>query len=394
LLGTQFNGWRAVSLLGESVHVIDTTLRDGEQAPGVAFSAHEKVEIARLLAEAGVPEIEVGTPAMGAVEIETIQTVVRLGLPADLTAWARATEADIQAAAACGTPYVHISFPVSALQLELSGKDESWLLERAETLVGLARRDFDGVSVGALDGTRTDPEFLCAFAQASERAGARRVRIADTVGIGSVGGVRELFEQLTRAVPNLPFEFHGHDDLGLATANTLAAVEGGASAVSVTVNGLGERAGNAPLEEVVVALKILYAVETSLDVSRLQALCRTVAECSKRPIPSSKSIIGQDVFAHESGIHVAALLKNPYAFQPFLPADVGATEMRLVVGKHSGSAALRHVLEQRGIVVDEQTLRKLIPHVRRAAEEKKETLSGEELEELYRVAHERDFAVP
>jgi homocitrate synthase NifV len=331
---------------------------------------------------------------MGDAEVEAIRSVARLELPTDLTAWARATEGDIEAAVACRVPYVHISFAISPVQLELSGKSQDWLLERVETLVTLARRDFDGVSVGALDGTRTGTDFLCAFGQAAVRAGARRMRIADTVGIGNVPRVRELFERLGQAVPELPLEFHGHNDLGLATANTLAAVEGGASAVSVTVNGLGERAGNAPLEEVVIALKVLYAMETSVDVSRLQALCRTVADYSRRPIPGSKPIVGDDVFAHESGIHVAALLKNPYAFQPFLPTDVGASEMRFVVGKHSGSAALRHALEQRGIAVDDTTLRKLIPHVRQAAEDKKEALTGQELEELYRLAIERDFVFP
>ena len=380
--------------VGEPVHVIDTTLRDGEQAPGVAFSAPEKAEISSLLAEAGVPEIEVGTPAMGADEVEAIQSVVRLGLPVQLTCWARATESDIEAAAACGTSYIHISFPISPLQLELSGKNEEWLFERVERLVGVALKDFDGVSVGALDGTRTEVDVLCAFGETAARAGARRLRIADTVGIGGFSEIQHLFQRLTAAIPNLPIEFHGHNDLGLATANTLAAVEGGAAAVSVTVNGLGERAGNAALEEVVIALKVLHGIETSIDVSKLQSLCHKVAEFSRRPISESKPIVGRDVFAHESGIHVAALIKNPYAFQPFLPADVGGSNTRFVVGKHTGSAALRHVLEQRGIVVDMDTIRKLVPYVRRAAEEKKGEVSAEELEQLYRVAQERHFADP
>ena len=227
--------------MGRHVHVVDTTLRDGEQAPRVAFSAAERMELATMLAEAGIAEIEVGIPAMGEDEIEAIRGVVRLNLPTQLTCWTRAVESDILSAAACGTPFVHISFPTSRLQLELNGRDEDAQLEQVDRLVDIALREFDGVSVGALDGTRTDVDRLLAFGDAAWRAGARRLRIADTVGIGSPRAIRALFEQLRRTLPSIDLEFHGHNDLGLATANTLAAVEGGASAVSVTVGGLGER---------------------------------------------------------------------------------------------------------------------------------------------------------
>jgi homocitrate synthase NifV len=273
---------------------------------------------------------------------------------------------------------------VSAIQLETTSRHAVQLISDAEVLVTKARRLFDGVSVGCLDATRAEPGLLLGFAQAMSSLGARRVRIADTVGVGDPFSVHRLFAQLTGAVPSLDFEFHGHNDLGMATANALAAVEGGARSVSVTVNGLGERAGNAPLEEVVAALMFARGVDTGVDLGRLTAICHRVAELSGRPVPVAKPIVGERVYVHESGIHVAGLIKDPRSFQPFLPEEVGAVGPTFVAGKHSGSKALRHLLSERGIVVQNGVVDELLPLVRRAAEQRKRELLIEELEELHR----------
>jgi homocitrate synthase NifV len=221
-----------------------------------------------------VRELEVGTPAMGEEEIEAIRAVAALELPTTLTCWARANESDIEAAARCATPGVHISFPVSRIQLDAMRKDVTWPLGRLERLLAKARESFDLVSIGGLDATRADPRLLLDLARAASGLGVRRMRIADTVGIGDPFSTRRLFARLTRAVPAMDFEFHGHDDLGMATANALAAVDGGARSLSVTVNGLGERAGNSALEEVVVALRISRGAETGIDSTKLPASAR------------------------------------------------------------------------------------------------------------------------
>jgi homocitrate synthase NifV len=327
----------------------DTSLRDGAQAPGVVLKRADKLAIARALDAMGIDELEAGTPAMGSGEEADMARIAALGLACRLTAWCRARSEDLEAAARCGVDSVNIGLPVSDIQLHALGKDRRWVLERLRTLIPQALERFDHVGVGAQDATRADAPWLLEFVRAAEQVGARRLRLADTVGIGRPDTVAALIALCRLAAPRLPLEFHGHNDLGLATANALAAVEAGAEALSVTVNGLGERAGNAALEQVAMLLDRHPTMGSRLDCRQLLAICRRVALASGRAIAPDRPIVGDLCFTHESGIHCHALLRDPRTYEPFAPQSIGRDQRRLAMGSHSGGAGLRHLLHQAGI---------------------------------------------
>jgi len=368
------------------IWMVDTTLRDGEQAPGVVFTTQEKLEIATALARIGIDEIEAGIPAMGHDACQDIRKIAQLGLPCTLSCWCRANKDDIEKAAACNTPGVHISFPTSSLLLKTFDRDEAWVLDSLEHLVNFGKRYFDHVSVGAQDATRTRQEFLYKFASLASQTGADRLRIADTVGLITPSMVIKTMTDLITRVPDLDFEFHGHNDLGMATANGVTAVDAGAKALSVTVNGLGERAGNAPLEEVAMALFEVGGYRGCINTSLLTELCTMVAMASGRAIPDSKPIVGNNIFRHESGIHCSGLLKDAASYQLFQPEKVGEKECEYVIGYHSGSAAIGHALKQQGILIDKTMAEKLLPLVRKKARRRKSQITPAELKDLYLIA--------
>lgn len=362
--------------------IIDTTLRDGEQAPGVVFSSAEKMEIALELADTGVNELEVGYPAISEEERQSIRKIVARQLPLRLSSWARAKWQDIEDACRCGTEGVHISFPVSALYLQLMEKDYAWVQQQLHELVPRAKKYFNYVTVGAQDATRAEPELLKQFVLDADACGSDRIRIADTVGIANPVSVMALVGLLKSASP-AALEFHAHNDLGMATANAFTALEAGCSAVSVSVTGLGERAGNAALEELSVALELSGKYDTRIDMTKLSRLCATVSKASGRVIQDQKPVVGKSAFQHESGIHCAALLKHPLSYQPFLPDQVGREHHELVIGKHSGSAALQHYFSGKGLVITRNEANHLLPIVRTTANEKKRALKAHELERIY-----------
>jgi homocitrate synthase NifV len=277
--------------------------------------------------------------------------------------WSRMHAADIAACADLGAHLIDISVPASDQHLSYKLKqDRAWLLRELPKFIGSALSLGLEVGLGCEDASRADINFLCALAEAAERAGARRLRFADTLGILEPFTTFERISTLRRNT-GLEIEMHAHDDMGLATANTLAACKAGATHVNTTVNGLGERAGNAPLEEVVLGLQKLYGIATGVSLKGFPALSSQVASASGRAVPWQKSVVGAGAFTHEAGIHVDGLLKHPDNYQGFDPREVGQAH-RIVLGKHSGSRAVQMVYAGLGLTVDDYEAQVLLSSVR------------------------------
>ncbi|MDE4542585.1 homocitrate synthase [Thermoanaerobacterium sp. R66] len=364
------------------LYLVDTTLRDGEQTAGVVFANSEKIRIAKMLDEIGVHQLEVGIPTMGGDEKETIAKIAKLGLNASIMAWNRAVVNDVKESLECGVDAVAISISTSDIHIEHKLRtSRQWVLDHMTSAVEFAKKDGVYVSVNAEDASRTDMDFLIEFARCAKQAGADRLRFCDTVGILDPFKTYDIIKKIKEAM-DIDIEMHTHNDFGMATANALAGFKAGANFIGVTVNGLGERAGNAALEEVVMALKHVYKYDINIDTKRFREISEYVSTASGRQLPSWKAIVGTNVFAHESGIHVDGALKDPHTYEIFDPDEVGL-ERQIVIGKHSGTAALINKFKEYGRVLPEEEAKELLPYVRSLSIQLKRPLFDKELIYLY-----------
>lgn len=378
-------------MTGQDMHtkiiIDDTTLRDGEQTAGVVFSKRDKIMIASMLDSIGVQELECGIPAMGREEREGIKALVNLGLNARLITWNRAVIPDIQSSIDCGVSAVDISLSVSDIMIQNKiRKSRAWVKEQLRVALGFAKQHGLYVSVGGEDASRADMAFLVELMRITLAMGGDRFRFCDTLGILDPFSMYDRVRALREAVPELPIEVHTHNDFGMATANTIAGIRAGAAFANTTVNGLGERAGNAALEEVVMGLKHASGVDTGIATHRFRELSLFVAKASHRPLPPWKAVVGESVFAHESGLHTDGVLKNPSNYEGFDPAEVGLSRT-IVVGKHSGSSGLINRYQDMGIAISRSEAIHLMDRVRKIAQQTRRPLNNKQLIKLYGSGH-------
>lgn len=360
----------------------DTTLRDGEQAPYVSFNTKEKLHIARLLCEAGADELEVGIPIMGAKEREDLKEILALELPIPIMSWNRATMRDLEASLSCGVRAVDLSIPVSDVLIDVKfGGNRDKLFKNLEEVVTLAKAEGLFVCIGGEDASRADNTFLKEILEFGKSLGADRFRYCDTVGILTPHRTYENIAYLSN-LELLDIEMHMHNDFGMATANSIAGIEAGASSANTTVIGLGERAGNACFEQVLMSLIHQFGMQKKINSSTLRELVSTVSLAANKPISQSQPIVGEHIFSHESGIHVDGMIKSKSAYEAFCPEEVGLTRF-FPIGKHSGSATLAYHLNQTGMMTDKNRLREILPRVREIVTGRKEVMNVQELKDLY-----------
>ncbi|HIP24960.1 MAG TPA: 2-isopropylmalate synthase [Archaeoglobus profundus] len=344
--------------------ILDTTLRDGEQTPGVSLTVEQKLLIARALDALGVDIIEAGMAIASEGDFKAIKEIANAGLNAEICSFARVRKSDIDAAADADADSIFMVAPSSDIHIKskFPNKTKEDIIEMSVEAIEYAKERGLIVEFGAEDASRADLNFVKELFRSAVEAGADRLTFADTVGVLTPERCEIIMKELTSEF-KVPIAFHGHDDFGLATANTIHAIKGGAKEIHVTINGLGERAGNAALEEVVLALEVLYGIKTKINKQRIYDTSKLVEKLTRVPIPPNKPIVGENAFTHESGIHTSAILKNANTYEPISPEMVGRKRC-IVLGKHAGKASVEAIMKELGYKASPEQMKEILARIK------------------------------
>ncbi len=374
--------------LPEKILIWDETMRDGEQTPGVAFSPEEKLQIATLLDDMGVPIMDVGIPVVSKEEARGVKTIAHAGLDATILAAARAVRKDVEACVECEVDEVSIFIACSDLHLKYKlNMTREQVLQAAVQETEYAKAHGLKVSFVTEDTFRADLDYVVQLYNACIEAGATRAVICDTVGVMTPVGIRWFVDQVRPRLRPVQLSFHGHNDFGLAVANSLAAVEAGVEVPHTCVNGLGERSGNASFEELVMALEALCGYRTGIDLSRMYEVSRLVEKVSGVPVGVNKPVVGYNAFSHESGIHADGVIKHTATYEPIQPEQIGRTR-QFIFGKHTGSASVLERLKSRDVEASKEQVQNLVQLIKEYSEGKSK-MDAHAFIELFREREER-----
>jgi 2-isopropylmalate synthase len=388
----------------DQIHIFDTTLRDGEQSPGFSMHREEKLQLARQLESLGVDVLEAGFPIASPGDLDSVRAVAAEISSCRVAALARARKDDVDAALhgiePAAKPRLHIFLATSDLHLKYKLRiSRAEAFDQITSMVRYGRQHCDDVEFSAEDASRTDPAFLLEVIVAAAQAGANVINLPDTVGYTTPDEYAQIFRAARTALADYPeviLSAHCHNDLGLAVANSLAAISAGARQVECTINGIGERAGNASLEEIAVALHVRqahYGAGTKLSLEKIYSTSRMLSSVTGVPVPPNKAVVGANAFAHEAGIHQDGILKNPLTYEIIVPEKVGVSSRRLILGKHSGRSALRSRLDELGYAITDAELAECYTLATDRADVAKEVTDRDLLSIIHKVRRNHSQAV-
>ena len=367
----------------EKIIINDTTLRDGEQTAGIVFSASEKILIAKMLDETGADEIEAGIAVMGGHEKKAIKEINELGLKAKIVGWNRAKMEDIYSSLDIGLKVIHISIPVSQIHMEYKlKKDFQYIKTSLIDILKILNKEGVQYSVGGEDSSRAEENTIIEIIKIAKEEGAYKYRYSDTVGMLNPLKTFENIKKLTSLFKDIIIEIHTHNDFGMASANSVSALKAGAGSLSGSISGIGERAGNCALEEVIAYFNFIENKKIKFDLIKAKNLAKLIAKITKRPMPVSKPIFGKNIFYHEAGIHTDGILKNPINYEAYPPEYAGA-ERKLLIGKHSGSAAIKYKLNKMGLQINNEDVKNILDIVKAESVKLKRCLTDKEVESIY-----------